>query len=93
LAQRVESSILYFSDEMRYGMMSNVRRSWSRVGERSVLPQKQAFTNSYLFTAINPPTGDSFHLLGLDEMSTETEYLLDLLHIPTTHNYTYQQSR
>lgn len=55
--------------------MSNFRRSWSKKGERSILPQKQAFTNSYLFTAINPLTGDSFHLLGLDEMSTETEYI------------------
>ncbi len=56
-------------------MMSNFRRSWSRVGVRSILPQKQGFINSYLFTAINPINGDSFHLLGLDEMSTGTEYL------------------
>lgn len=54
-------------------MMSNFRRSWSRIGIRSVLPQKQGFINSYLFTAINPLTGDSFHLLGFDDMSTETE--------------------
>ena len=53
--------------------MSNFRRSWSRVGERSTLPQKQGFINSYLFTAINPLTGDSFHLLGFDDTSTETE--------------------
>ena len=56
-------------------MMSNFRRSWSRRGERSILPQKQGFINSYLFTAINPINGDSFHLLGLDEMSTGTEYI------------------
>lgn len=55
--------------------MSNFRRSWSKVGVRSILPQKQAFTNSYLFTAISPLTGDSFHLLGLGEMSTETEHI------------------
>jgi transposase len=54
-------------------MMSNFRRSWSRIGTRSVLPQKQGFINSYLFTAINPLNGDSFHLLGFDDMSTETE--------------------
>ena len=71
----ITSAVLYFSDEMRYGMMSNFRRSWSKVGDRSVLPQKQAFTNGYLFTAINPMSGDSFHLLGFDDMSTETEYL------------------
>ena len=56
-------------------MMSNFRRSWSVVGTRAVLPQKQAFLNSYLFTAINPITGDSFHLIGFDEMSTQTEYI------------------
>ena len=75
MVQSIESCVLYFSDELRYGLMSNFRRSWSRVGVRSVLPQKQGFINSYLFTAINPINGDSFHLLGLDEMSTETEYI------------------
>ena len=60
---------------MRYGMMSNFRRSWSKIGERSVLDQKQGFVNSYLFTAIAPLSGDSFHLLGFDDMSTQTEYI------------------
>ena len=67
-------------------MMSNFRRSWSPVGVRSILPQKQAFTNSYLFTAINPINGDSFHLLGLDEMSTETEYIF-LMELKKQHPY------
>ena len=60
---------------MRYGMMSNFRRSWSVVGMRAVLPQKQAFDNSYLFTAISPLSGDSFHLLGFDDMNTDAEYI------------------
>ena len=55
--------------------MSNFRRSWSLIGARAILPQKQAFLNSYLFTAINPITGDSFHLLGFDDMNTEAEYI------------------
>ena len=55
--------------------MSNFRRSWSKKGERAVLPQKQAFENSYLFTAINPITGDNFHLLGFEDMNTEAEYI------------------
>lgn len=65
-------------------MMSNFRRSWSKVGERSLLPQKQGFTNSYLFSAINPVTGESFHLLGFDDMNTETEYLF-LTELKKTH--------
>lgn len=60
---------------MRYGLMSNFRRSWSKVGARSVLPQKTGYENSYLFTAIEPLTGENFSLLSLDEMSTETELI------------------
>lgn len=60
---------------MRYGLMSNFRRSWSKIGERSVLPQKHSYENSYLFTAVEPLTGQNFSLLSLDEMSTETELI------------------
>jgi hypothetical protein len=44
--------VRYFSDEMRYGLISNFRRSWSRVGERTILDSQQAFDNRYLFTAV-----------------------------------------
>ena len=60
---------------MRYGLMSNFRRSWSRIGTRSILPQKQGYENSYLFTAIQPTTGENFSLLSFDEMSTNTELI------------------
>ena len=53
--------------------MSNFRRSWSKVGERAVMPQKQAFDNRYLFTAVAPLSGESFHLLGIDDMDSESE--------------------
>jgi transposase len=69
----VKDSVLYFSDEMRYGLMSNFRRSWSRVGARAILPQKQVFKNSYLYSAISPTTGDDFHLIGFTDMDTQTE--------------------
>jgi transposase len=59
---------------MRYGLMSNFRRSWSEVGLRASLDQKQAFLNSYLYTAINPISGESFHLLGFSDMNTITEF-------------------
>ena len=58
---------------MRYGLMSNFRRSWSERGKRALLPQKQGFVNSYLYTAIAPITGESFHLLGFSDMNTDTE--------------------
>lgn len=53
--------------------MSNFRRSWSTVGARAILPQQQGFINSYLYTAIAPVTGESFHLMGFDDMNTLTE--------------------
>ena len=55
--------------------MSNFRRSWSEVGERAQLPQKQAFTNSYLFSAVAPLSGESFHLMCFDEMDTTSQFL------------------
>jgi transposase len=59
---------------MRYGLMSNIRRSWSKVGERAVLPHQQAFDNRYLFSAVAPLSGESFHLLGIDEMDGEATH-------------------
>ena len=53
--------------------MSNFRRSWSKVGTRAILPQQQAFKNSYLYSAIAPVTGDDFHLMSFESMNTETE--------------------
>lgn len=55
--------------------MSNFRRSWSKVGERALLPQKQGFSNSYLYSAIAPYAGTDFHLIGLSCMDTSTEEL------------------
>ena len=48
---------------MRYGLMSNLKRSWSPKGIRAVLPQQQAYSNAYLFSAVSPVTGEDFHLL------------------------------
>ena len=58
---------------MRYGLISNFRRSWSKVGVRAVLPQRQTFENRYLYTAVAPLSGDSFHLMGIEDMDSESE--------------------
>jgi len=55
---------------MRYGLMSNIRRSWSKRGKRTVYQNQQEFANRYLYSAIDPITGDSFHLAGLDDTAT-----------------------
>jgi transposase len=57
---------LYFCDEMRYGLISNFRRSWSKIGERTVIDNQQSFANRYLFSAVSPLSGKSFHLSGID---------------------------
>lgn len=79
---------LYFADEMRYGMMSNFRRTWSKVGIRAILPQKQAFENHYLFSAVSPISGKSFHLMDIDAMDAEAE-LAFLLAMKAKHPYTH----
>ena len=35
------------------------------------MPQRQSFQNHYLFSAVSPISGKSFHLMGIDEMDTE----------------------
>ena len=55
---------------MRYGLISNYRRSWSPVGIRTIIDNQQAFSNRYLFSAVAPISGDSFHLIGFEENSS-----------------------
>jgi len=50
--------------------MSNIRRSWSKRGKRTVYQNQQEFANRYLYSAIDPIIGDSFHLAGLDDTAT-----------------------
>lgn len=65
-----EETIVFFYDEMRYGLISNYRRSWSPIGVRTIVDNQQAFSNRYLFSAVAPLTGDSFHLMGFEENSS-----------------------
>jgi transposase len=65
---------LYFSDEMRYGLMTNTRRSWSKVGVRAILPHQQAFENHYLYSAVSPLSGDSFHLMGFEDIDSDVTF-------------------
>ena len=65
---------------MRYGLISNFRRSWSRIGERTVIDSQKSFDNRYLFSAVSPVTGDSCHLIGIDGFDSEAmhAFLLEL---------------
>lgn len=65
---------------MRYGLISNFRRSWSKIGERTIIDSQQSFENRYLFSAVSPLSGDSFHLIGVDGFDSQTAhtFLLEL---------------
>lgn len=65
---------------MRYGLISNFRRSWSKVGERTVIDKQQSFDNRYLFSAVSPLSGESFHLSGIDGFDSAAAhvFLLEL---------------
>lgn len=66
---------LFFADEMRYGLISNFRRSWSKVGERTIIDSQQSFDNRYLFSAVSPLSGESFHLSAIDGFDSEAAYV------------------
>lgn len=65
---------------MRYGLISNFRRSWSKVGARTVIDSQQSFENRYLFSAVGPLSGKSFHLTGIDDFDSAAAhtFLLEL---------------
>lgn len=69
---------------MRYGLISNFRRSWSKVGERTVIDSQQSFENHYLFSAVSPISGRSFHLLEIDGFDSEAAHVF-LLELKKQH--------
>ncbi len=60
---------------MRYGLISNIRRSWSKVGTRTMQDTQQSFDNRYLFSAVSPITGESFHLSSIDGFDSAAAYV------------------
>ena len=65
---------------MRYGLMSNIRRSWSKIGKRTVYQNQQEFSNRSLYTAIDPISGETFHMMEFGDAATdETDLFLSAL--------------
>jgi transposase len=60
---------------MRYGLISNFRRSWSKIGERTVIDSQQSFDNRYLFSAVSPLTGASFHLTSIEGFDSNAAHV------------------
>jgi hypothetical protein len=69
---------MFFIDEMRYGLISNYRRSWSKVGKRTIIDNQQEYSNRYLYSAIDPINGDNFHMYSVSDVNTlATKTFLD----------------
>jgi transposase len=69
---------------MRYGLISNFRRSWSKVGERTIIDSQQSYQNRYLFSAIAPLSGNSFHLDSIAGFDSEAAHVF-LLELKKEH--------
>lgn len=72
----IQKPIKYiFMDEMRFGLISNYKRSWSKIGKRTVIQNQQEFDNRYLYSAIDPINGDNFHMIGFNGVNADTTKL------------------
>ena len=54
---------VYFTDEMRYGTRTHIKRRWTIEGDRPVCPMKVGYQWGYLYVALCPFTGDVFSML------------------------------
>lgn len=61
---------VYFFDEGRFGLQSTVTRCWGKRGEPTSVPVQQGYQSFYIYSAVNPCSGDSFSLF-LPEISTD----------------------
>lgn len=86
LIREGEDVVLYFLDEMRYGLISNYRRSWSKKGNRAVVKNQMEFSNAYLYSAIAPLTGETEHLIGFSKVDSITTEIF-LTELKQKHPY------
>ena len=54
---------IFYFDESRFGTHSKVGHAWFKTGTRPRVKVKLGFKNFYLYSAINPKTGEEFTLL------------------------------
>jgi hypothetical protein len=54
---------LFFFDESRFGTHSKVGHGWFKKGSRTPVRIKLGFQNFYVYSSINPTTGEDFTLM------------------------------
>ena len=57
-----ENKLLFFFDESRFGTHSKAGHGWFKKGERTSIKTKLGFQNFYIYSAVNPISGESFTL-------------------------------
>lgn len=53
---------VFFFDEARFGTHSKIGHAWLTTGKRTAMPVKLGFKNFYLYSAVDPKTGEDFTL-------------------------------
>jgi len=57
-----KTKLTFFFDESRFGTHSKIGHGWFKKGERSTVKIKLGFKNFYIYSAIDPISGQSFSL-------------------------------
>jgi transposase len=65
-----KNGLIYFFDESRFGTHSKIGHGWFKTGERTGVKIKLGFKNFYLYSAVNPISGDNF-TLRMPKVNTE----------------------
>jgi transposase len=63
---------IFFFDESRFGTHSKLGHGWFEKGKRTQVNIKLGFQNFYLYSAVNPKTGEDFTLIA---PKVNTEYM------------------
>ena len=61
---------VFFFDEARFGLKPTTARFWCKKSKRPVVRVRPGYLNFYLYSAVNPETGDEF-TLELPKVNTE----------------------
>lgn len=54
---------IFFFDESRFGTHSKIGHGWFKKGSRTAVNVKLGFENFYIYSAVNPRTGEDFTLI------------------------------
>jgi transposase len=60
---RIARCHVFFFDEGRFGLHPNVGRCWALTGQRPISIVNPGYKNFYVYSAVAPRSGKSFHLI------------------------------